>query len=81
MFRLFISRINNHKNPFSADRKHLHHLLLNNKKNYNQKYLIYFLILIIPSILSAIEITKSSYLIVILTILYFIVIKKLKVKN
>jgi UDP-GlcNAc:undecaprenyl-phosphate GlcNAc-1-phosphate transferase len=81
MFRLFITRINNHKNPFSADRNHLHHLLLNNNKNYNHKYLIYFLILIIPSILSAIEITKSAYLIIILTILYFIIVKKLKIKN
>ena len=81
MFRLFITRINNRKNPFSADRNHLHHLLLNNNKNYNYKYLIYFLILIIPSILSAIEITKSAYLIIILTILYFIIVKKLKIKN
>jgi UDP-GlcNAc:undecaprenyl-phosphate GlcNAc-1-phosphate transferase len=81
MFRLFITRINNHKNPFSADRNHLHHLLLSNNKNYNHKYLIYFLILIIPSMLSAIEITKSIYLITILTILYFIIVKKLKIKN
>jgi UDP-GlcNAc:undecaprenyl-phosphate GlcNAc-1-phosphate transferase len=78
MLRLFITRIKNHKNPFSADRNHLHHLLFKNNKKYNQKYLIYFLILIIPSILSAIEIINSAYLIIIFTILYFIIVKKLK---
>jgi len=81
MLRLFIARINNHKNPFSADRNHLHHLLLNNNKNYNKKYLIYFLILILPSILSAIEIINNIYLIIIFTIFYFIIVKKLKIKN
>jgi UDP-GlcNAc:undecaprenyl-phosphate GlcNAc-1-phosphate transferase len=81
MFRLFITRINNHKNPFSADRKHLHHLLLNNNKKYNHKYYIYFFILIIPSILSTIEIINSTYLIIIFTILYFIIIKKLEIKK
>ena len=29
MFRLFLTRIFNKKNPFSGDRNHLHHLLLN----------------------------------------------------
>jgi len=85
MLRLFIARINNHKNPFSADRNHLHHLLLNNNKNYNKKYLIYFLILILPSILSATEIINNTYLIIIFTIFYFIIVKKLnnckKIKN
>ena len=33
MFRLFLTRILNKKNPFSGDRNHLHHLLLNKYNN------------------------------------------------
>lgn len=78
MLRLFITRINNHKNPFSADRNHLHHLLFKNNKKCNQEYFFYFLILITPSILAAIEIVKNTYLIITVTILYFIIVKKIK---
>jgi UDP-GlcNAc:undecaprenyl-phosphate GlcNAc-1-phosphate transferase len=78
MLRLFITRINNHKNPFSADRNHLHHLLFKNNKKCNQEYFFYFLILITPSILSTIEIVKNTYLIITVTILYFIIVKKIK---
>ena len=33
MFRLFILRLYNKKNPFSPDREHVHHLLLNKFSN------------------------------------------------
>ena len=50
MLRVFASRIFNKKNPFSADRTHLHHLLL--ACNVSQlKALLLFLMLIITPIL------------------------------
>ena len=47
MFRLFIERIFNKKNPFLPDDKHLHHYLI---KNFNLKktLAIYLLLIIIP---------------------------------
>ena len=45
MFRLFLMRILSKKNPFSPDRNHIHHLLLNKifkYKNFNNiKYSYY----------------------------------------
>jgi UDP-GlcNAc:undecaprenyl-phosphate/decaprenyl-phosphate GlcNAc-1-phosphate transferase len=49
MFRLFLERIFNKKNPFLPDDKHLHHYLI---KNFNLKktLVIYLLLIIIPII-------------------------------
>ena len=47
MFRLFITRINNHKNPFSADRNHLHHLISDIYGDKTAFFVIFFLILIV----------------------------------
>ena len=49
MFRLFLERIFNKKNPFLPDDKHLHHYLI---KNFNLKktLVIYLLLLIAPII-------------------------------
>ena len=38
MFRLFLERIFNKKNPFSPDNKHLHHYLI---KNFDLKKTFY----------------------------------------
>ena len=51
MFRLFVKRIVNKKDPFSSDRNHLHHILLN---VFGYKFTILFLIalFIMPYIFS-----------------------------
>ena len=77
MLRLFISRIINKKNPFSSDRNHLHHLLLNSNKKYNLKYFFYFLIMFLPSILSLLKILSNFNLIIICTLFYVFIIIKL----
>tara|TARA_B110000196_G_C20724707_1_gene465837 strand:- start:47 stop:583 length:537 start_codon:yes stop_codon:yes gene_type:complete len=53
MFRLFIERIYNKKNPFKPDSKHIHHFLL---KKYNSKkvFLIIQLIILLPVLMSVV---------------------------
>jgi len=46
MFRLFVSRIIKGKNPFEADRNHLHHLLINKFSNLFAILIFLFLFLI-----------------------------------
>ena len=50
LMRLFIIRIYNGKNPFTPDRKHLHHILLS-KHNIYITNLLTQLLIILPSIL------------------------------
>ena len=50
LFRLFIQRIINKRNPFSADRNHLHHILSKKFNLINTNIIIQSLI-IIPSLL------------------------------
>ena len=51
MFRLFVERLFNMKNPFNADRNHLHHLLLKKFSN-KQILLLNFLFYVTPLFLS-----------------------------
>ncbi len=53
MFRLFIERIYNKRNPFKPDNKHIHHFLL---KKYNSKktFLIIQLLILLPILISII---------------------------
>lgn len=65
MFRLFILRILSKKNPFSPDRKHIHHLLLN--KFSSLKTLIILNILILyPIILTLVKFPKFVIIIIFL---------------
>lgn len=53
MFRLFIIRILNKKNPFHPDQNHIHHLLLNHEKsNIIQVNLVTFFLAVSPLIIS-----------------------------
>ena len=45
MLRLFILRLYNKKNPFSPDREHVHHLLLNKFSNLKTLVMLNFMIL------------------------------------
>ena len=47
LIRLFISRIMNLKNPFSGDRNHIHHLLLNKLGNI---YLVNLILILLSGI-------------------------------
>ena len=72
MFRLFISRIFNKKNPFNGDRNHLHHLLLN-KYNNNQAILLYNCFFVINLILLNL-IEQKTFLIILNVIFYSLII-------
>ena len=78
MLRVFIIRISKKKNPFSPDRIHLHHLLLN--KNFHlTKILVIFFILILSPIIVNIHTNISQLIIIFFNLfLYLILIIYLK---
>ena len=79
MFRVFLVRIYNKKNPFVGDRIHLHHLLLN-KFNFNQIILIFLGIQI--SSLSIFYFYKNFFFILLICLfVYFSLIVKYKRTN
>jgi len=73
MFRLFVERLINKKNPFIADSSHVHHLFI---KKFSIKKLYFFniLVYVLPIILS--YKMNSLLLIIILIILYLLFIYK-----
>jgi UDP-GlcNAc:undecaprenyl-phosphate GlcNAc-1-phosphate transferase len=73
MFRLFVERLINKKNPFIADSSHIHHLFI---KKFSEKKLFFFNILAysLPFILS--YSINNLLLIVILIIFYLLFIYK-----
>ena len=84
MFRLFIERIIKKKNPFSADRNHLHHFLI--KEFSLKKILIFYSLSISVSSYLAFEdyVSETNLIIAVifsyLSLLYFLK-KKLKKFN
>ncbi len=75
LIRLFIIRILKKKHPFSSDRNHIHHILLNNF-NQNKVILILNFLSILPIFFMFIF-PKHLYLTIILfIILYYIITKK-----
>ena len=73
MFRLFVERLINKKNPFIADSSHVHHLFI---KKFSEKKLYFFniLVYVLPTILS--YKINSLLLIIMLIILYLLFIYK-----
>ncbi|MDC3037769.1 undecaprenyl/decaprenyl-phosphate alpha-N-acetylglucosaminyl 1-phosphate transferase [Candidatus Pelagibacter sp.] len=81
MFRLFVLRILNKKNPFKPDKFHLHHLVQNKFKS-NLKTLIFLLLLYgTPVLLAIFTQIKTIMLIISGAILYFLTIYNLKGLN
>ena len=78
MLRVFIIRIYNKKNPFSPDRIHLHHLLLNKNFRPIKILTIFFILILLPIIIN--QYTNFSQLIIICYnfFLYLILIIYLK---
>ena len=75
LIRLFVLRIIKKRHPFSSDRHHIHHILLNNFK-YDKVISIIILLSILP-ILFMFIFSEQLYLIITLfTIFYYIIIKK-----
>jgi len=77
MFRLFILRILNKRDPFSADRNHLHHLLIS-KFSLNKTLIIYFAFMILVLIIDHFKIIASFYLILSALLIYFFLIFALR---
>ncbi len=82
MFRLFILRILNKKNPFAPDRNHIHHLLLN-RFSYIQTLIILNFLIIYPLMLSVIGIQKQIIILIYVINYVFLIffLKKQKFKN
>jgi len=72
MVRLFTQRLLNKKNPFSPDRQHLHHLLLNCHNLFRTTIIMQSLILI--PILLGLYIVQLEYSIMISILTYFILV-------
>lgn len=77
MFRVFLLRIINKKNPFLGDRIHLHHLLSNKFKN-NFVLLIYASLILIPNLISIIYPAYTFAMIILTIIIYSWITFKLK---
>ena len=77
MFRLFIERILNKKNPFKPDRNHFHHLL---KKKFNDKKIlaIYLCFVCLGPIFFQLKIINELLLILIITLFFYYITYYLK---
>ena len=80
MLRVFAERIINKKNPFSADRKHLHHLLVAMNINEKKILIIFLLLILTPIFINNFLNIKSIYIIIFYIFFYFILITKIKRK-
>ena len=78
MLRLVIIRLLNNKNPFSGDRKHLHHLL-NDKYGYEHAIIILFFLIFAPVLLLFFISTKI--IIFFYLVSYFFILWKIYKKN
>jgi UDP-GlcNAc:undecaprenyl-phosphate GlcNAc-1-phosphate transferase len=80
MLRVFAERIINKKNPFSADRKHLHHLLIAMNINEKKILIIFLLLILSPILINNFSNIKSVYIIIFYIFFYFILVAKIKKK-
>ena len=80
MFRLFVVRIYNKNNPFSADRNHLHHLLIK-KFSLKLTLLIYLTLILIFIIVNSLSLINELILIIGIILIYFTLFFYLKKIN
>ena len=78
MLRVFAERIFNKKNPFLADRIHLHYLLLDKGLNLTKVLTIISMMVLSPIIINQYEYFSQIKIILIYFFLYFIFIIYLK---
>ncbi len=82
MFRIFLERLINRKNPFKPDRNHFHHIL--QTKISNIKLLIfYFGLILFPLILFKLNILQPYKIIILFSFIYLFILFyfKNKIKN
>ena len=72
MLRVFTIRLVNKKNPFSPDRMHLHHLLLNRKFSLRTILTIYFFLIVTPISMS--KFLNISQISIVLIFIFFYLI-------
>jgi UDP-GlcNAc:undecaprenyl-phosphate GlcNAc-1-phosphate transferase len=80
MLRVFAERIINKKNPFSADRRHLHHLLIAMNINEKKVLIIFLLLILSPILINNFSNIKQIYIIIVYIFFYFILVTKIKKK-
>jgi UDP-GlcNAc:undecaprenyl-phosphate GlcNAc-1-phosphate transferase len=68
MLRVFTVRIIKNKNPFSPDRIHLHHLLLNRNIQLSKILIIYFILIITPIVIN--QFLYNSQIMIIFTYIF-----------
>jgi UDP-GlcNAc:undecaprenyl-phosphate GlcNAc-1-phosphate transferase len=78
MFRVFLTRIYNKKNPFSPDRTHLHHLLIKYGLKTNKILIIFFLLILTPILINFFTNIEEIILIIFFASFYFILFLYLK---
>ncbi len=82
MFRVFFQRMLRKKNPFSADRTHLHHLLFDKILKLNTVLTIYLILFLSPIILNFFSLIEPYQIILIFFIIYtFIIFCLYRYKN
>ena len=81
MLRVMLSRITNKKNPFSGDRNHFHHFILNFVSNKKYVIWVYFFYVISPIALSLIFKETKIELIIIFTTMFYLISLKYISKN
>ena len=77
MFRLFILRILNNKNPFKGDKNHFHHLLLR-KFKLKTSLILYMSLIIWPNLLIKFLDVEPFILIIVNSLMFFSIIFYLK---
>ena len=71
MFRLFIIRILNKKNPFKGDKNHFHHLL-KNRISGSWSIVVYFLLILLGLFLKYIILNIGACILILLTIYFYL---------
>jgi len=80
MFRLFVFRILNNKNPFMADENHIHHILFRKFKKNGIVQLIIFLMSVSSIIIYYLS-DNLIYSILLLLVFFIYIVKQDKIKN